>query len=101
MAQPRLMGARPDGQERTAAPVRRDRDPLVAHRGRLGPLSQPGEEKRPRGSAGPLQAKSSGEYRARLGAQVLIKQRSHEQLVADFGRWAIQRGYTASTDVHP
>jgi Mrr restriction endonuclease-like protein len=45
--------------------------------------------------------KSSGEYRARLAAQVLTKQRSHEQLVADFGHWPMERGYTASTDVHP
>jgi hypothetical protein len=45
--------------------------------------------------------KSSGDYVARLSAQVLVKQRSHEQLVSDFGQWAIERGFSASTEVHP
>lgn len=45
--------------------------------------------------------KSSGEYRAHVAGQTLIKQRSHEELVAAFGAWAIDRGFFASTDVHP
>lgn len=45
--------------------------------------------------------KSSVEYVARLAAKVLVKQRSHEQLVADFGQWAIASGFSASTEVHP
>lgn len=39
--------------------------------------------------------KSSEEYRARISEQTLIKRRTHEQLVADFGRWAIDGGYSA------
>lgn len=45
--------------------------------------------------------KSSDEYRAHLALRTLIKQRSHEQLVSDFGRWAIDQGWTPRTEVHP
>jgi hypothetical protein len=45
--------------------------------------------------------KNSGEYLARIVAQTLIKQRSHEELIAEFGTWATDTGFSASTDVHP
>jgi hypothetical protein len=45
--------------------------------------------------------KSSAEYMSHVADLTLMKQRSHEELIADFGTWAISQGLYAATDVHP
>ncbi len=44
--------------------------------------------------------KSDSDYVAEVHACVMVKSRSHERLVRDFGEWACTRGFTPSTS-HP
>ncbi|MEV7373039.1 DUF3578 domain-containing protein [Streptomyces sp. NPDC090301] len=49
-----------------------------------------------------FQPKDSGEYRVQISARQQVKQRNHEDLVKDFGLYAVGRGYTPITRLqHP
>jgi hypothetical protein len=45
--------------------------------------------------------KDSRAYRAHVEGRLLLKARSHEALIADFGLWVASRGFTPVTTVHP
>jgi len=45
--------------------------------------------------------KSHDDYITQIKARVIVKSRRHEKLVADYGDWAAQQGFTPSTATHP
>jgi hypothetical protein len=45
--------------------------------------------------------KDDSDYIARLEGRELVKQRSHERLIADYGRFVAQHGWRPRTDMHP
>jgi hypothetical protein len=54
-------------------------------------------------TANPLQhfaPKDASDYRAHLAGRELVKTRAHEDLVNDYGRWTLARGFTPLT-LHP
>lgn len=48
-----------------------------------------------------FQPKDSSDYIAWVTGRKLVKSRSHEKLVADFGAWAATQGFEPRTDCHP
>jgi hypothetical protein len=48
-----------------------------------------------------FQPKDASDYRARILGQEIIKTRHHEQLIRDYGEWAQDQGFRASTSEHP
>lgn len=45
--------------------------------------------------------KDSSDYLAHVEGREMIKRRSHEALIADFGAWCISLGFEADTTLHP
>ncbi len=45
--------------------------------------------------------KSEEEYLSQIQGRVLVKSRRHERLVREYGEWALERGFRASTSEHP
>ncbi len=45
--------------------------------------------------------KNSDDYLAHVSGRTLVKTRSHEALIKDFGEWCNSREFVADTDVHP
>jgi hypothetical protein len=47
-----------------------------------------------------FQPKDDADYRARIKSKLLVKRRSHESLITDFGKWSVGRGFVVETP-HP
>jgi hypothetical protein len=82
-------------------------DAIAAKRDLL--LTAPGAISTPSGSPTPparsplehFKPKDATDYKATLTGGTIVKTRRHEALIHDYGDWAVERGFAASTAEHP